>query len=323
MDRQGSERTEMRGEQARAWVVRLASGTASAGDLQALESWIGADPRNRAAFLRERRTWQDLEALEDAFVVAPEVALDGRAKVPGSRGRNRLSILLPVAAAAAFAWFAAPAAWLWARADASTAAGEIREVPLADGSRVVLDSASAIAVDYDDSGRTIRLLKGRAWFAVRHGDPRPFRVAAAGGAVRDIGTAFEVDDTAAHTRVGVTDGAAELEGAHLVLRAGQVGEFGADGRARALAALPLEGIAGWRHGELLLREVPLDAAIRTLARYRRAPVLILGSLAGEAPISGSFRTDRPDEALDTLAAMRGLESVRLPGGILLLRRAGG
>ncbi|PZQ53432.1 MAG: iron dicitrate transport regulator FecR [Novosphingobium pentaromativorans] len=310
MDRQGKDTAEMRGEQAREWLVRLSSGTMSAEELQSLDSWTAADPRNRAAFLHERRTWQDLESLRDAFESAPQTAPAAR-----SPGNWRW---LPVAAAAALVWFAAPSVWLWARADASTAAGEIREVPLADGSRAVLDSESAIAVDYDDKARSVRLLKGRAWFAVRHGDARPFRVAAADGTVRDIATAFEVDDTSGRTRAGVTEGAIAMGG--LVLHAGEQAQFGADGKATALAAIPAERIAGWRRGELLLREVPLESAIGALARYRRAPVFTMGDLSHEPPISGSFRADRPDEALDTLAAMRGLERLRLPGGVVVLRR---
>ncbi|HUD28456.1 MAG TPA: FecR domain-containing protein [Novosphingobium sp.] len=304
--------TDMRGEQARAWVVRLASGAMSADELRSFDDWAAADPRNRAAFLRERQTWQDLDAVEDVFGSAAEGA--------PSRARRWPSPWLPAAAAALIAWFAVPSAWLWTRSDAATGTGQVREVALADGSRVVLDSDSAIAIDYDDTDRMVRLLKGRAWFAVRHGDARPFRVAAADGVVRDIGTAFEVDDTAPHTRVGVTEGAVQIEtGGQLILRVGQRAEFGRAGSAAYLQTLPSDEIGAWRSGELLLREVPLEAAIRAIARYRSGTVFVLGNLAGGPPISGSFRTDRPDEALDTLAAMRGLERAALPGGILLLR----
>lgn len=309
---QGGDGPDMHGEQARAWVVRLASGAMSDADLQSLDRWTAADPRNRAAFLQERRTWQDLAVLESAFA-------DARADVPAKTYRWSYR-LLPAAAAAALAWFIAPTAWIWARADARSAAGEIREIALADGSRAVLDSDSAIAIDYASDRRSIRLLKGRAWFAVRHGDQRPFRVVAAKGVVRDLATAFEVDDTGSRTLVGVTEGAVELEtGGHFVLHQGERAAFGPKGTARPLGSLALDRIGSWRRGELLLRDVPLEAAIRAVARYRTAPVITLGNLSAEKPISGSFRTDRPDEALDTLAAMRGLEQAVLPGGIVLLR----
>ncbi len=312
MGMQGGHTGDTRGEQARAWVVRLASGAMSDTDMRALDRWTSADPRNRAAFLQERQTWQDLAVLESAF------ADTGHA--PRPKGRRWPYRLLPVAAAAAFVWFVGPTAWIWARADATSVAGQIREVALADGSRAVLDSNSAIAIDYAQDRRTIRLLKGRAWFAVRHGDRRPFRVEAADGVVRDVATAFEVDDTGSQTLVSVTQGAVELEtGGHFVLHQGERAAFGPNGAALPMGALALDRIGSWRHGELLLREVPLEAAIRTVARYRKAPVIVVGNLSAEKPISGSFRTDRPDEVLNTLAAMRGLEQASLPGGIVLLR----
>lgn len=312
MGRQGGDTVDMRGEQARAWVVRLASGAMSDADLQSLDRWTAADPRNRAAFLHERRTWQDLAVLESAFADTD--------KESPAKARRWPYRLLPVAAAAALAWFVAPTAWIWARADATTAAGQVREIALADGSRAVLDSDSAITIDYAGDRRTIRLLKGRAWFAVRHGDRRPFRVEAARGVVRDVATAFEVDDTGSQTLVSVTHGAVELESAgHFVLHQGERAAFGPRGTALPMAPLALDRIGSWRRGELLLRGVPLQTAIRAIARYRKAPVIVLASLSDETPISGSFRTDRPDEALDTLAAMRGLELANLPGGIVLLR----
>ncbi|MFT4053560.1 MAG: FecR domain-containing protein [Novosphingobium sp.] len=312
MGMHGSDKAEARSEQARAWMVRLASGAMSAEELEALDRWNAIDPRNRAAFLLERQTWQDLHAIEASFSSAQPLL--------SANSRRWPSLLLPAAVAAALAWFAVPAAWLWIQADVVSATGEIREIALEDGSRAVLDSDSAIAIDYRSGERTVRLLKGRAWFAVRHGDARPFRVAAADGVVRDVGTAFEVDDTALHTRVGVTEGVIELEalGGRLV-HASERAEFADGGHVKVLPPLPVDQIGTWRRGELLLREVPLDAAIRAVARYRAAPVLMLGDFSGERPISAGFRTDRPDEALDTLAAMRGLERARLPGGILLLR----
>lgn len=319
MTMRGGDMAGKRGEQARAWIVRLASGTMSADELDELESWTAADPRNRAAFLHERQSWQDLDLLAEAFGAHPH---SGPIRCVRSRARRWVSTLVPLAAAVAIAWLAGPTAYVTFRADAISAPGEIRQIALADGSQAVLDSDSAIAIDYDAKGRTLRLLKGRAWFSVRHGDARPFLVQSAGGTVRDIGTAFEVDNTEPNSRVGVTAGAVALEGGRpLVLHAGERAQFGPDGQAERLAALPVDRIGNWRAGELLLRQVPLEQAIRAVARYRRAPVFVLSDLADMEPVSASFRTDRPEEALDTLAAMRGLQLASLPGGVLFLRRA--
>ncbi|RVT94231.1 FecR family protein [Sphingomonas crocodyli] len=224
-------------------------------------------------------------------------------------------------AAAACVMLVGPQAILRLRADHISPHGEISRVALADGSVAMLDSDSAIAVDYDGSERHVRLLEGRAWFQVRHGDARPFRVAAGDGVTEDVGTAFEVDATGDQVRVGVTEGAVRVSGRQgkaLDLRAGDRGGYAGD-----RAAIPISGdrddIAGWRRGELLMRSMPLDTAIHAIARYRSAPVFLWGDFAAAAPVSGSFRTDQPEDALATLIVMRGLDQVRLPGGVLILR----
>jgi len=69
--------------------------------------------------------------------------------------------------------------------------GEIRTVPLSDGSRVTLDSDTLVSVSFGPSQRRLRLERGRARFEVAH-DGRPFVVAAGSGTVTARGTIFDV-----------------------------------------------------------------------------------------------------------------------------------
>src|SRR3546814_13225464 len=48
----------------------------------------------------------------------------------------------------------------------ATSVGEIRRVPLADGSIAAINTASAIDVKLDDAARHVRVVKGEAWFQV-------------------------------------------------------------------------------------------------------------------------------------------------------------
>lgn len=75
---------------------------------------------------------------------------------------------------------------------ARTDVGELREVTLADGSRVVLDTATRLETAYGNTERHLNLPSGRARFDVSHGDPRPFIVDAGGLEVHATGTRFDV-----------------------------------------------------------------------------------------------------------------------------------
>ncbi|WP_137864650.1 MULTISPECIES: FecR domain-containing protein [unclassified Sphingomonas] len=311
---------------ARDYVLLLASGKAGNADLRAIRHWL-TDTAHAFAFERERAFWQDLELHRGLFaeqtVIAPP-ARRGRRRIAG---RWRAQFGKRAAAGAAVACLAlalaGPDLALRLQADHMTGTGAIRTVTLADGSTAVLDSRSAIAVDYRSGERRVTLLRGRAWFNVSHGDTRPFRVIAAGGMTEDISTAFEVarEDTDA-VEVAVSEGAVRVAGteggAALRLGAGDRVRY-ADGTAARIATVRTDRVAAWRHGELLIDRQPLAEAIAEVKRYRTGPVLVLANLDTAKPVSAVFRTDRPDDALAALAAGAGLRLTRLPAGTIIIR----
>lgn len=309
------------GAQARHWIARLASGDISEAEMADFREWRNL-AGNDQAFRRERALWRNLSAIEDAFA-PPVPPRSGRGRTSRWISARKKRLAIGAVAASLVAIAAGPQLVLMARADHRTGIGEVRNLVLADGSQAVLDTNSAIAVDFGHGRRDITLLAGRAWFKVRHGDPRPFRVAALGGVTQDVGTAFAVERGEAGVDVGVTEGAVQLlspvSGKALVLTAGQHARYRQGEAAQRTGGPSAETIAAWRTGELLIRNMPVEAAIRAIGRYRKAPIFTWGRLDMLEPVSGTFTTGQPDDALSTLAQMRGLSVTRLPGGILILR----
>jgi len=307
-------------ERAQYWIARLAAQDVGKAELDALEAWLAADPRHARAFARERALWQDLGAVADALD-APE---EQPVPPPPRRllTRRRLVRAAPVALAASIvAVLLGPSLALELRADHRTAAGEVRTVALPDGTGATLDSDSAISIAFDGERRVVHLLAGRAWFDVRH-ERRPFLVEALGGEAQDIGTGFEMRREGGMVEVGVTQGAVRVRapggGGAPVLHAGDRARYSAAG-LEALAPRPAAQLAVWRKGELLFDGQPVKTAIAEIARYRGAPVWTIGDFGKTAPVSGLFLIERPDEALETIARMRGLRMLELPGGIILIR----
>jgi transmembrane sensor len=299
-------------DRAREWVVRLGAGDITRAELASLRDWIAEAPENARAFEQERALWQDLAVIAPAF---------GEAAPPRRRVRQALGGAI---AASLLLMASGPQLYLMVRADYRTGTGERQTASLPDGSRVVLDTDSAIALAYDGNERRIDLLRGRAWFDVRHGDARPFRVLAQGGVTRDVGTAFAVERDGDAVDVGVSTGmvrvlAPQHLGDGLALKAGERVHYRPGGPAERLAATDSAEIAAWRTGALLLRDMPIARAIHEIGRYRAAPIVTFGDLDAAPPVSGVFRTDQPDDALATIAAMRRLRVYTLPGGILVVR----
>ena len=309
-------------EEAQYWVARLVAKDVDASELDRLEAWLADDPRHARAFARERALWQDLDAVADVLAAPAQAESVIRPMPRHGAMRRRLLRAMPVALAASFAAaFILPSLILDLRADHRTTVGQIRSVALPDGTTAMLDSDSAISVAFDGDRRVVHLLAGRAWFDVHH-EGRPFLVEALNGETQDIGTAFEVDRRDGAVEVGVTEGAVRVRasdsGIGKTLHAGDRAHYTPDG-LKMLASQPAGQLASWRTGELLFDRQPVKAAIAEIARYRRAPVWTIGDFGGADSVSGLFLIARPDEALETLAQMRGLRMTTFPGGIVIIR----
>ncbi len=259
-------------QQAADWFAVLQSGRVSEADRCNWQRWLETGPRQRTA-------WRQVEAIANEFAgaahpVARQV-LEHRPAV--SRRRRtvlRALIVMPVTGAAA--WMTSQhMPWRGWTAAYRTDTGEQRSWALADGSRLVLNTASAADLDYSTTLRRIVLHRGELLITSGH-DPaqpsRPLVVDVAQGRITALGTRFAVrheDDGA--VRVAVFDGAvrvrAEKGGDLLVLQAGQ------QARLRHGHVEPLDSAASyaadWQRGMLVADGMRLGDFIAELGRYRR------------------------------------------------------
>ncbi|EQM86917.1 FecR family protein [Stenotrophomonas hibiscicola] len=314
-----SEPSPRQARQALRWVIRCSAGPLPERQQRTLQRWLQADPCHALAWRQQQAFWQGLDAAGPEVLAAlPGLTADREGWRPIAP-RRRLPWLLASAAAVVLVVAAAPQALLLARSDLRSSDAP-RVVQLEDGSTAVLDAGTALAVEFDGQRRHLRLLRGQAWFQVVH-EQRPFQVEAGGGQIRDIGTAFSVSlrDTTVVTQVseGVVD-VRPGDGSVQRLHAGQARVF-RDGRwLRPVQLEDLETMAPWRRGEVVIDDQPAAQAIADLARYRRAPVWVLGGQGADLRVSGLFHLQQPEAAIDAVAAQAGLRVQRLPGGALLV-----
>lgn len=297
-------------QQARDWLLRLASGAMSEQDMQTFEQWLLL-PGHRHAFEHERVLWRSLAARPQTSVVVR----------PARRvQRRRLAALAMLALFCGV--MTAPELALRMRAD-HRADVAIQHVRLPDGSTAVLDAGAAIAVHYGEATRRIELLRGRAWFDVVPQSGAPFRITVGDGVVEDISTAFVVSRDGDHVDTAVEQGrvrvAARPDQGWMYLQAGQTAGWSKAGVAELGAGLAPDHVAAWRRGELLLENVPVTQVLAELGRYRPGHVFVRGDLSALPPINAALRLDKPEQALDALAAGSGLRVTRLPFGIAIVQ----
>jgi transmembrane sensor len=202
-------------------------------------------------------------------------------------------------------------------ADYRTGVGERRVIALQDGSQVELGAASALDVAFSAGERRVKLLTGEAFFTVTK-DAQPFVVAAENGEVKVLGTAFDVK-IADGVMVAVTRNAVQVSArggatssAPVVVTQGQAVRYDADGIS-AVSAADLDSIQAWRQDQLVFRNVPLNAVLAELQRYRSGRIALIGGAMGQRRVTAVFDARNADAALDTIAESLSLHVYRAAG----------
>lgn len=289
-------------QQAADWLTVLMSDEAGEQQRRDWQHWRDADPEHA-------RAWAHIEAFSQRFGQvhkgAATQALAGAAAPAASHKRRQLLVWLGVAGGAGML-AAQTGAWDEVgtlRADYRTATGERRDVMLADGSALSLNTGSAVNVRFDGERRLIELLAGEILIVSGHGagtgvdHHAPLLVATREGLVRALGTRFSVRQQDGQSSVAVFESAVEIRpldgiGTPLLLPAGRSTTF-----TRRHADVPhAVGVYAdaWSRGQMIVDDVTLGEFLADLSRYRPgvircAPEVAQLRLSGVFPL---FDTER-------------------------------
>lgn len=292
------------------WAVRLDGEPLREEEEIALDAWLGAKPGRRGALLRAEAALAYLDrgrALAEAETLTQ---FDPRIKRRAFLIGGSLSGL---SAAGLLGFFLSSRPQPF---EIQTAIGEVRRVPLADGSVASINTNSKVVVAMDGHRREVTLENGEVWFQVAHDTARPFTVQAGEIRVRAIGTAFSVRRHEGGADVLVTEGLVE---AWVVGREHTRTRISAGSKSFVAEKLPtvqvveasgdIDRALSWRTGELALNGESLTYAASELNRYNRRKLLIADDKLGREPIVGYFRTDQPENFGRAVAAMVGGKAV--------------
>lgn len=302
------------------WVARRA-GRTDAETESRFQAWHDADPRHAGAYLRAEAAWVLLDRTqvlthgtgEKDILSSPLLA--GPIHTPPKPNRRTVlmgAVAASVAAVAGFGYIMA------SRMSFTTRRGELRNVPLADRSRVAINTDSRIDVAMSDSARSVHLIKGEAWFEVAKNPDAPFVVSAGDIRVRAVGTAFSVRRHAEGADVLVTEGTVETWSVRQPekrtrLTAGNRA-FVADAAASVAVSFQPDEVdrkLAWREREIILREESLAAAVIEFNRYNDQQIVIADPALNDMKLVGGFQVDQPEAfahavhaALDTPVSIR-------------------
>jgi transmembrane sensor len=272
------------------WVVRVDRDGDDPGVRAELEAWLAGDRRRVGAYARAEAGWQHLDR-------AQLLANETPTTVPLLRRRSLVGGLGALAAGLV-GGVVAPR--LLSRRY-GTALGEIRRVPMADGSVAAINTSSELEVAMRGRLRAVKLDRGEAWFEVAKDPSRPFVVESGPVRVRAVGTAFSVRKREGGSDVLVTEGVVEVwtrDGKTPPRRVSAGQRVFADNSLGVLtppkAEVDLNRQLAWRDGQIVLDGQTLAEAAAEFNRYNDRKIEVADPRLADERFVGWFRTNDPE-----------------------------
>lgn len=333
---------EERLDAATRWILKLDSNALTAEERNALGDWLDKDRRNSEVLLEVATIWDKtnvLACLSDFFphsatpVLKPKTLFDFWGLKPVLSAC--LVVLVVTAPMVANIFNSKPKPTQTARYE--TDIGETKVILLPDGSEVVMNTNTKLALDYSSSARLLRLAQGEIVVSVAKED-RPLSVMALDRIVQATGTQFVVeitDDqkvdvmvTEGRVVVGIqplknlpskikqlpTDFAAppiliQLADNSNSLSAGeQLTLRDSAATKKIIQSDDIEVRLSWRKGGLIFRSIPLERALKEVERYTSVEFEVLDERLKSKVLTGRFRTGDVTALLDMLETNFGIHA---------------
>ncbi|MEO8454061.1 MAG: FecR domain-containing protein [Sphingomicrobium sp.] len=311
--------------EAASWLARLQSGRDP--DIERrFQKWRDADPRHAAAFDRVRRSYEQAGLLRHSPMVGsgqhePPIRKPVWSPRPALAAAAAIVVLMPVGVllfrGGSLSFAGTDAVMLM------TTVGEIKQVNLADGSKVTLDTSTKVEVEIGRSRRSAHLRYGRARFQIAQSNAA-FVVETASTTITARQGVVDVEQGAQRDRVQVLAGAADVRGSgdgrasSIALGAGDSVTVSSGGAEHKGVVAPT---LDWTHGTLQFDGTPLADAVALANRYSERHIILLGNLDA-LRVTGAFRAGDTTGLAKALAAAFRLSLQQRPDGTLILTARG-
>lgn len=169
-----------------------------------------------------------------------------------------------------------------------TAIGQSAHFQLPDGSAVSLNTNTVLVAEQHLRSRQLTLVQGEALFKVKHAW-QPFTVDANQVKIRDIGTVFNVRNTAQGAMVTVLEGSVDVITAQAQRRLTK--NLSVTTRGAAISenrCTSAEAATAWQHGRLIFDGLPLRDVVAELQRYHAGQITLADARVGQYRLSGEY-----------------------------------
>ena len=308
------------------WFVRLHSDQAGEADWLAFNAWLAQSPAHLQAYERLEGIAVELDDQAAALraagaTIVPLTPRPARRPAPGWLAWAAAAAAVVAVAVAAPLLRSAPGPIEAATQTYATARGQTRTVQLADGTRVVLGSASTIRVGFEPGARRVSMAPGEAIFDVAKDPRRPFVIAVGDREVRVVGTEFNIlrlmDRTLVTVRRGVVGVGAPGGPSEARLQMGQQLQHVDGAAASTVRTTDPDQSFSWPSGRIVYDDRPLTEVVADLNRYFATPIRLGDPAVGRIRFTGVIVIESEDVVVRRLQGLLPIRAERSQDALVL------
>ncbi|HEX7849691.1 MAG TPA: FecR domain-containing protein [Sphingomonas sp.] len=295
------------------WLIRRDEPGWSRADQAELDDWLAGSMANRAAWLRAEHGWAQADRVRSLG--------DWQGQLDSGHRRGKW---WPAAIAASLlvavgigGYSLAPEFAVQPRAQMAqfdTPVGGHKIISLAEGSRIELNTQSAVRTAVNEKSRDIWLDSGEAYFEVKHREGEPFVVHAGRRTITVLGTKFSVRREKDQVTVNVVEGRVRVDDGRggdssaAIITAGDTAiSRGGSTLIATKSEQRVENALAWRDGMLNFDLLPLSDVATEFNRYNRVQLVVDPSIAN-IPIGGTFQASNVSDFARLLHDAYGLKT---------------
>lgn len=286
------------------WLVELQAADHDEATHEAFQRWLAAHPDHKLA-------WQHIETVNTRFngLASPLGSAVAKAVLTPRRSLKRRQIiktLVVILFAGSTGWWAdEKIPWRAWTADERTHIGQRRNITLADGSRVVLNTDTAINIRFTANERRLQLVRGEILVTTNQDSAsvvRPFIVETAQSELRPLGTRFTIHQQTTSNRLSVFEGAVEIRlrqdiNYRHIVQVGEQVDFSNQGIHEIHPADDTS--TAWSNGMIIASSMRLADFLAELDRHRPGKLNCDPAVA-DLRVSGTYPLTDPEDILDAL-----------------------
>jgi len=307
-------------QQADQWLVKMETNSMTDGDETRFVEWMEQDERHGQAFYEAEQTWQLMH----------QATKSAQAQIKTATISKFRQVFMPLAASVVLTL----SSLLWWQdiyfatiSDHYTVTGQRLSQELSDGSELILNTDSAVDVEFNDNARVVKVLSGEVYVVVAKDTKRPFTVEVGNMKVTALGTEFIVrTDHNLQPTVTVTEHSVKIESdqnknLNLVLEQGQQVSLNENtAKPSQVKNVDIDAAQSWRNGKYVFKEEALARVLQELDRYYEGKIVLRGDELQEQKVTGVLNLEEPRTSLENLTRSLSLKVSSVTPYLLLVEQ---